>query len=176
MNSTPPLLKNFSNRRLQASIPIRDLIPFGPRVSENLGFIVAEHYDFGSTKNINRLFEDLADFTPIGADDGKILDSMIFDRNLLTHHGGVYSMRYSHERNTVKTVRGGVYFDSLVVTSKDYFAHENFILELARKMSRGASDALTRWIEKSDDGDGMPLFEVQEYLNWDVNKKRRHEV
>lgn len=174
-NAAPPLLTNLSERRHQTAVPLRDLLPFGPNISANLGFVVAEHFDFGSAKNINRLFEDLVDFTPINRDEGAQLDDIVFDRNLLTHHGGVYSMTYAHERKTVRTERGGVYFDSLVITAGDFFRHDAFIVDLCRKMSLSAPDAVNRFLAKKDIGDSYPLFDLSNYLTWSVADKRRHE-
>jgi hypothetical protein len=59
-----------------------------------LGFLLAEKYDFGTPKRINALFNALLKITPFGREDAKRYAALLRDRNLLVHHGGVYTLAY----------------------------------------------------------------------------------
>ena len=66
--------------------------------------ILSEKYDFGSSRTINSLFSDLLGVTPFSTKESKEYEEFLNDRNLLVHHGGIYTFKYHGQRLADKPI------------------------------------------------------------------------
>lgn len=142
INVYPKLLMSFTERRAEVKIRVRDLLMIEGDPHHRIGFLLAEQYDFGSAKAVNGLFQDLLSITPFSAAEARQYAHLLSDRNLLVHHGGVYTSKYQEQRLAPRNVSGQTFFDSLVVTKDDYFQWTAFLEDIAEKMLRATAGAI----------------------------------
>lgn len=148
INICPEVLENFVAKRGEVKVSVRDIISIEQNNLKNkLGFILSENYDFGSAKSINGLFYDLLSVTPFSKNDIKKYTQLINDRNLLVHHGGIYTSRYQGQKFMKRSFSGRVFFDSLVITKSDFETWFSFIRKLAQKIVNICYKALNEFIE-----------------------------
>jgi hypothetical protein len=145
VNICPETLYRFSGHR-ECSLPIRNLLRVLPTVRRALGFLLAEEYDFGSAKTVNSLFFDLLNVTPFSKDEAAAYSDFLNDRNLLVHHGGVYTQKYAGQRFATKSVSHRIHFDSLVVNKRDVRKWADFLTAMATKMGQISQKALDEFI------------------------------
>src|SRR5689334_21847502 len=74
INIEPSLLKNLSKHGQDISIDPTKALELGDALSCNIGFLIAEKYDFGTAQKINALYRALLMITPFSKDDMKIYD------------------------------------------------------------------------------------------------------
>jgi len=85
--------------------------------------------------------------TLFSKDDQKEYGRFLSDRNLLVHHGGVFTLKYEGQRFQSKqiSVEGRrIHFDYLIVLKSDFFAWSEFLTDLARKMATTIRRAAVR--------------------------------
>jgi len=166
-NICPHILSKFAARRPQVSIEVDELLNVVDNVEMKLGHLLAEKYDFGSAKVINVLYFDLLAITPFSKTDSKKYSDLLNDRNLLVHHGGVYTIKYAKQKFDKQDVARMAHWDSLVVSKESYLKWSAFIRRVAVKMAYAAHHALERLVSAP----GVLLNEEQKkaiwYLKWD---------
>jgi hypothetical protein len=152
VNICPRLLTNFVERRRDAMVSLNHILEMQAEIGSRMGSIVAEGYDFGSAKEINGLFYDLARITPFSTDECVKFGRFLSDRNLLVHHGGVYTLRYFTQNLKQVNAKKLAHWDSLVVHKKEFDEWKDFLLLVARKTSKSSKNALERFVvaEKID--------------------------
>lgn len=109
-----------------------------------LGFLISEKHDFGTWKKINALYSAVLGISPFSKEDGRFFDTILRDRNLLVHHGGVLTIAYIAQKKAdiSDTALDGPFRDSLVV-KPDYLDDRiRFVSELARKTIKQACKRL----------------------------------
>lgn len=145
INICPETLDGFALKR-ECKVSARSLLHIvsGPR--SRLGFLIAEEYDFGSAKTINGLFQDLLSITPFSKGGAKRYGEFLNDRNLLVHHGGIYTAKYSGQRFERRSIGPRVYFDSLVVKKTNVHQWSDFITDEATKMGNATRTALSAFV------------------------------
>ncbi len=149
INVCPQMLKDFSSRRPDAVIGIKDLVTIDFNVQGKFGFILSEKYDFGTAKSINGLFRDLVGLTPFSAEEARQFSRILNDRNLLVHHGGVITSKY-HEQEFMSNPSGNrLFMDSLVVSKTDFRAAAKFLDSIVRKIVRTSARAVRQYIRSS---------------------------
>lgn len=148
VNICPQVLKTFCSKRSDTSVSIKDLMAIDLDTKNRLGFVLAEKYDFGSSKTINSLYFDLLSITLFSKDESRKHDRLLNDRNLLVHHGGIYTMRYHEQSFTKQKVGNRIFFDSLVVTKKDYQRWAVFVQQMVAKTISICHRAVAEIIKK----------------------------
>lgn len=136
LNIFPTLLRGFCSKRPNQSIDLDSLLTVKGNIEDNIGFIISEKYDFGSAKNINRLYHDLLGITILSKSESRKLDLAIYKRNLLVHHAGVYTLKYLKEHLLEKSVLHEVYKKALKIDTEDFHEIGHFIFELSCKINR----------------------------------------
>jgi len=166
-NICPRILSNFAARRPHVSVEIDPLLNFVDKAEVKLGHLLAEKYDFGSAKAINSLYFDLLAITPFSKTDSKRYSELLNDRNLLVHHGGVYTIKYAKQRFEKADVARMAHWDSLVVSKENYLSWSSFIRRVAAKMNFAGHRALERFVSAQ----AVVLNEEQKkaiwYLEWE---------
>ncbi len=168
----PPLLERFADRRPQMSITIRDLAHVGCHYVDSIGYVVAERYDFGSGNQINGLFTDLLDVTPLPRDDVARFDDLLNDRHLLVHHSGIYTLQYAREKGLLASANGGPFRDSLVVTNGYYQNACKFLDTSAKKVTHVTYHALDVLLKENAHVMAQSRPDALEYLLSDFEAKR----
>ncbi|MBD2503046.1 hypothetical protein [Anabaena azotica] len=150
INIEPSLLNNLSKNGQDISIEPTKALELGTALFYNIGFLVAEKYDFGTAQKINALYRALIMISPFSKDEIKIYDNLLRDRNLLVHHGGIYTSSYiAQNRNTLAPGLTRPFFNSLVV-SKSYVEEKfNFIKEMARKILTASHTSLNQYLAEN---------------------------
>jgi hypothetical protein len=161
-NICPHLLANFAARRTQVSIELDELMNVVDKVEIKLGHLLAEKYDFGSAKAINGLYFDLLAITPFSKTDSKKYSYLLNDRNLLVHHGGIYTIKYAKQKFDKQDVARMAHWDSVVVSEESYLKWSSFIRRVATKMAFAGHRAL----EKLGSAQGVILNEEQKKAIW----------
>lgn len=147
VNIVPKTLSAFSEVR-DCQLPISSLLHILSNVSTRLGFVITEQYDFGSAKLVNGLFNDLIKITPFSKDEAQSYTEFLRDRNLLVHHGGVYTLKYAFQKCD-DDVKSKTHFDSLVVNRTDIKKKSDFLLKIAKKIANASEKAVLEFVEKN---------------------------
>lgn len=166
-NICPRVLSKFTARRQDVSVEIEKLLNFLDRAEVKLGHLLAEKYDFGSAKAINSLYFDLLAITPFSKTDAKKYSDLLNDRNLLVHHGGVYTIKYAKQKFETSDVARMAHMHSLTVSKENYLSWSSFVRRVATKMDFAGHRALERFVSTAN----VTLNEQQKkaiwYLLWD---------
>lgn len=166
VNICPYTLKEFCAKRTNTSINISDIVTLDFNTTGKLGFILAEQFDFGSPKKINKLFEDLIRVTPFSSKDVDFFNKILEDRNLIVHHCGVYTMRY-HKHNFVKQSIGNrIFYDSLAVDIPYFLKYALFVDRIADKLIKSSYDAVLKIIDENKIHLSQSSKGALFFLNW----------
>jgi hypothetical protein len=142
INICPEILKNFVERRKNATVSLSHILSIGGEVTLKLGNVISEEYDFGSAKEINGLYQDLLRITPFSAKDAKKYSQFLSDRNLLVHHGGVFTHTYSSQRFGNRKALSRLHLDSLIIGKKEFDDWEVFIVGIATMIATTTQSAI----------------------------------
>lgn len=142
INICPAVLRNFVEKRRDTTLDLRNVLDVLNEVENKLGNLLSEDYDFGSAKAINGLYCDLLGISPFSKDEMETYGQFLADRNLLVHHGGVYTFGYAAQRFTRRTAAELPHWDSLVVGARDHEQWANFLLKMGDKIAETSKKAL----------------------------------
>jgi hypothetical protein len=150
INICPEILQSFIKRRNGVSLALESVLAVvnGVGVQSKLGYLLSEHYDFGSAKAINGLYRDLLEITPFSAKEARKYEEFLRDRNLLVHHGGIYTVQYVAQRFRAGRARGLPHWDSLVVSPQMHGGWATFLLRMADKMASTSRTAVEAHFSK----------------------------
>ena len=146
INLEPSLTVNLKRSGQDVSIDSTHVVLFGSTLDYRLGFLLAEKYDFGTPQKINALFNALLKITPLGREDAKRYAALLRDRNLLVHHGGVYTLGYLEQAASPNAVRDA-FFQSKKLNAHEVANAIDFLEAIAKKLLRSSQRALTKQIE-----------------------------
>lgn len=147
MNICPETLAAFAEKRPEANLSLGLLASFMKTVDFRIGSLISEQYDFGSAKTINGLFRDLLNVTPFSNDEMAEYSNFLNDRNLLVHHGGVFTHRYKGQQYKKKEIElSRLYFDSLVVEKSDFSKWAEWANQMTQKIAKASHSGLESFI------------------------------
>jgi hypothetical protein len=150
-NISPELLSNFAFKRGQAVIKLSDLLSLNGRFETDIGFLIAEQYDFGSAEMINSLFNDLLVVTPFSKKESKKFNAILLKRHLLVHHAGVYTLNYIRDGSMPDEIKDQVFRDAIVISTEDYHEMGDFLFEMSMKITRVTVSALRKHLQFATD-------------------------
>jgi len=136
VNLFPSLIAEFSCKRGEPKIEFSTIVSFKGEFEKNIGFALAENYDFGTSKAINGLFKDLLLVTPFNMKEQKVFDEIVFCRNLLVHHGGFYTLQYLKKNSISEELKKSVFKDAIKIDTAKYHEISDFLFEMAIKIAR----------------------------------------
>jgi hypothetical protein len=149
LNACPEILSVFSDKRPEATLPLKVLPEFIRKLDYRIGSLVAEQYDFGSAKAVNGMYHDLLTMTPFSKSDARDYGKFLNDRNLLVHHGGIYTQKYQgqcfRQRPLPQTPR--IYFDSLVITTSNFEHWWKWADRMARKIAELSRAGVEKFVK-----------------------------
>lgn len=149
INICPELIENFLVKRKEITINLKDLILFDYDVKNKIGFIISEKYDFGSAKCINNLYNDLLSISPFTKKEISTFDALLNDRNLLVHHGGIYTLKYGHQKLESGIAKNEIYAQSVRIRKGDFLKSAEFIEKVVLKILDCCNTALIDYISKN---------------------------
>jgi len=149
VNICPALIEELKKKGRDVSVDTNILLMFKKQPWKHLGFLLAEKYDFGTPRSINGLYMDLLQITPFSKDEAKQFERLLNDRNLLVHHGGVYTVRYAGQTLVKRQTRQRIFFNSLVIRRRDVEAAAAFLTEIAKKIMKATQAALIKYINEN---------------------------
>lgn len=168
LNIEPTLLESLRDNGKDTLIDPSRLLEFQERWRIRLGFLVAEKFDFGTAKNINSLYGALLKITPFSKSEIKYYEELLRDRNLLVHHGGIFTQAYFKQNSHMLTSSNSrPFYDSLTVSAEYFDERIDFIKGIAKKLLKSTHSALHAYIEKSG-ADYSPgrMSAVDEFIVW----------
>ena len=130
INVCPNLVERMTERH-QAIINVTDLLQFGAYEPYKLGFLLAERNDFGSARKVNALYLDLLQVTPFSQATKQRYDDILRDRNLLIHHGGIYTPKYLRQTPVELPAEQAVFFHSLEISASAFTVIASFLETIA---------------------------------------------
>jgi hypothetical protein len=148
INICPQTLYKFTQRRDNATVKLPHLVSLIGEIDHKLGSLLAEEYDFGSSRTINSLYFDLLGITPLSKDEEDLYTQFLNDRNLLVHHGGVYTIRYHGQRFRTQPIRNLVHWNSLTVSPEDFRKWHGFLNALVDKIADSSLKALNEFVTR----------------------------
>jgi hypothetical protein len=163
-----PLLVNFANRRQDASLRLSALASAAGELDLKIGFLIAESYDFGSAKQVNGLFRDLLECSPLPKDEGDELDAILRKRHLIVHHGGIVTAESARAKAQVLP-SGQAFRDVVGVDPDEYCDIEDFLRLSAAKVAVSTVQGLKRRTRDLSDlaVDRRPAVELLLRAVWD---------
>jgi len=149
INICPHLLKHLKDKNRDCKVDAAELLALVDNTQNKLGFLLCERFEFGRAKSINGLYQDLLTITPFSKDDKNVFDRLLSDRNLLVHHGGVYTTRYAEQRSIKQKIKDRIYYESLVFTKQMFFDASAFLEGIVKKTMKASQEALMRFVKEN---------------------------
>ncbi|MCB0518491.1 MAG: hypothetical protein H6577_09935 [Lewinellaceae bacterium] len=134
-NIFPSLIKDFAFRRNEPTIEFSTIVSLNEKFNRNIGFLLAEKYDFGTAKAINGLFRDLVGISPFSTIDEKRFNDVATKRNLLVHHGGYYTLKYL-KKFFSEEFKQTAFKHALKIDTAEYEEISDFLFEMAVKITK----------------------------------------
>ncbi len=141
INIWPQVLEDFVAVR-EVSVRLKQLLPVMTDLPHSLGSLISEEFDFGTAKYINGLFHDLVNISPFTKDEMKRFGTFVNDRNLLVHHGGIFTFKYKRRKLTDKLTSDIAQRKSLVITKHDIEEWSQFLWHIAEKLANSIQPRL----------------------------------
>jgi hypothetical protein len=120
INICPELLNDLKKNGQDTTINSADLLILEHNHINKVGFLVAEKYDLGTANKINSVYMALLKVSPFSKSEKQKFDNLLNDRNLIVHHGGIYSLSYSQQNHHQEDVTNNAFMHSLVIDN-NYF-------------------------------------------------------
>jgi hypothetical protein len=139
----PDLIERLRKAGHDTSIDALKASKLCEQLPTKLGFLIFESYDFGNARKINSIYDCLLKITPFSKAEIKRYEDMLRDRNLIVHHGSVFTTRYleqseAHQKSSLEEA----FTNSLIVDSSLVSEQIEFISGIARKMMFASHAAL----------------------------------
>lgn len=166
INICPQLITNLKARGRDVSIDASALLRLESQPNSKLGFLLAERYEFGTSRSVNALYQDLLSVTPFSGAERRRYEELLNDRNLLVHHGGIYTMRYGNQTFVKRQTKQRIFFDSLVVRRPTVRSAASFFEKTARKTMGATHDALVAYFRDAGISPSEPQRKATEALLW----------
>jgi hypothetical protein len=141
INICPQVLEEFAENR-EVTVRLKQLLTIVPDINYRLGSLLSEEFNFGSAKSVNGLFHDILNVTPFSKDEMKRFAAFINDRNLLVHHGGIFTFKYKRRKFTDKLKSDMAQRKSLVISKQDIEEWANFLWHIAEKLAKSIQPRL----------------------------------
>ena len=147
INIEPSLVVNLKTNGQNVDIDSTRVVIYGEAFKDRIGFVLAEKYDFGSSRKINSLFLSLLKVTPFSASEVKQYDDLLRDRNLLVHHSGTFTLTYLEQSDDPShTLESDAFMNSRVIRQTEVIAATQFLETVANKLVLGSHSALVQYL------------------------------
>jgi hypothetical protein len=135
-NICPALLRTFAKKRDEAAVRLSDLLRIPGLLESRLGSVLSEQYDFGSPRTVNSLFLDLLGVSPFSKDEAKRFDTLLVQRNLIVHYGGIYTYKYHRQNLSDRPVQETAHWHFLTIANEEFVTWAEFLESMAGKTAQ----------------------------------------
>lgn len=146
LNLCPQLLVRLKEKGRDVTLDATDLLNLGLQ-SPHFGSIVAERYDFETPQSINSLYQHLLQITPFSTQERKRYEQILNDRNLLVHHGGISTMKYTKQS---RSAGDRVHYDSIRVSKPAFLEIAAFLEGIVHKTVKASHTKLIEFMEQQE--------------------------
>ena len=146
INIAPVLAQRLKAHGHNTNIDAADILSIGEHISARVGFLLAEKYDFGTPRKINALYHALLQVSPFSTNEAKKFDKLLADRNLIVHHGGVYTMKYTQQ--WLELMDKKIFLDSVVIDPTSFSKALSLIEEIGKKTVQSTHRRLEELVEQ----------------------------
>jgi len=146
VNVCPELIDNLKKSGMDVCVNADDLLKIGKHPQHKIGFLLSERYDFGSAKKINSIYMSSLNLSPFSKKEKKNYDRLLNDRNLIVHHGGIFTIRYSDQIYEKKYFEKILFMDSLVIRTEYFLSAADYVEKIATKTIQASRSALQEFI------------------------------
>ena len=148
INILPTTAIRLRDKGHDTTVDVAVLLRTKADLTSQLGFLLAEKFDFGTPQKVNALYGALLTVTPFSKYAASVYDRILRDRHLLVHHGGTFTSSYLQQMRSSGLDPGPsrVFFDSLVVTKEAFLRDVHFFEDIARKLLSSTRTAMNRFI------------------------------
>lgn len=165
VNIFPSLILDFAYKRGEPKIEFSTVVSFAGEFEKNIGFVLAENYDFGTAKSINGILRDLLLITPFNKKEENKFNDIVYKRNLLVHHAGYFTLQYFKKNAISDELRQRAFKEAVKIDTEDYQEISDFLFGMAAKITRESVRAVKRTTGfKSLDPDSEKINAVEELL------------
>jgi hypothetical protein len=156
------------------AVDLPDLIGLGEgSLKHKFGFLLSERFDFGTPKAVNALYKDLLLVTPFSKDKAAEFDGILGIRNLLVHHGGVFTLQFNNA--TSATSQDRVFQDSVVVTRELIGGAASLVLGIAKSTVKATISRLLSELENAQPSDvRISAIKLMEFAGIDYTELASH--
>jgi hypothetical protein len=166
INICPKLLVRLKSKNYDVSIDSLAALEMDSTLPYSIGFLVSERFDFGNSQKINALYSAVIGITPFSKDEMKTFDKVLADRNLLVHHGGIYTHSYFHQRIALPSEKTHPFMDSLIVDTDYVTSKFDFLYGIAEKIVKASHVAITKQISSGELSVGIPAQGALKMFTW----------
>lgn len=158
INIYPRLHKRLSKGGIDISADSSKLLELPGQVEDKIGFFVAEKLDFGKAQKINSMFFHLLSITPFSKGEATRFADFLRVRNLIVHHGGIYTSDYlRQEAGKVLSPEAVPFYFSKTIKEQDLLDLLDFLQNVAAKILNASQKALAAVLK--EDGVTLEVFE-----------------
>ena len=166
INICPKLLDRLKSKSHDVNIDSLTALEMHGTLRYKIGFLVCERFDFGNAQKINSFYSALIGITPFSKDEISTFDRLLSDRNLLVHHGGIYTHSYFRQRLGANLVKERPFMDSLVVDSAYVESQFKFLYGIAEKIVNASHEAMNKQINYGELPIDEPGQRALSMFNW----------
>ena len=166
INICPKLLERLKSKSYDVNIDSLAALEMYNALRYNVGFLIAERFDFGNARKINALYSALIGITPFSKGEMKVFDTILSDRNLLVHYGGIYTHSYFRQQIGLASDKTRPFMDSLTVDQAYFMSRFDFLYEIAKKMVNASHAAMTKQIASGELAIDAPAEGALKMFNW----------
>jgi hypothetical protein len=146
VNIYPSILDKFLEQDKDCTLMVKDLLDIIPKINYRIGSLLIEQLDFGSAGEINKRFFNLLGITPFSKKEKELYDKFLMDRNLLAHHGGIFTMKYQRQKLPNSQGSDIAHRKSLVIKREDIQKFSEFLLAVAEKIANSSKQVLEKTV------------------------------
>jgi hypothetical protein len=177
INIVPELVKNLPDTKIDAALLVDSWRAPGNPLQNQLGFYLAEKRDFGSAKEVNARYCALLQVSPFTTEGRRTYDRILENRNLLVHHGGVYTTSVAQIFNRIldRSVAAAVtdetlrrpFKDTLKIDPQTFRDDASFLREVAGKLVENSYQAIKSYVQENQiELSGVQAEALEAFHQW----------
>jgi hypothetical protein len=143
LSLAPAAIERLKAAGHPTDVTARDALNLRDDIDHQIGFLVVQRLDLGTSKKINAAFTTAIKVTPFGKDEMGRYNRMLRDRNLIVHHGGVYTTAYLEQaRDEIEPGRRIANAYSIGLTCADIGDAAKFLKRVVRSVVNASAKKL----------------------------------
>ncbi|MDD5160482.1 MAG: hypothetical protein PHI47_10555 [Sulfuricurvum sp.] len=165
-NIYPDLLETAKKGNYNTLLDAADLKSFNYDVSNRLGSLITEGYDFGDAKKINAFFQTIFNKTIFSKDEIHTYNKLLADRNLIVHNGGTLTQKYLKQHDPKLHIGTNAYFYSIKFDHNTFIEYLVFLRLIVNKITNNTIIGIKEAIENKYLEDSELQADALKALSW----------